>query len=726
MKGLLSSPLTAFPALPPRQSMLFVLTLVFLLNALVIYTMLGVPRLGISLQSVDGKIVLQEDDEAVPAEPLERRELVAAGMSGSSILLEGSDLLEEPDLFTHYAQYNRFMQRQSILFELLQQPQIELHWADQTSTTILPRQTRPGDLPLMFWLQLTVASISLIVGTSVWLFRRQDRSALHYFQIGVYLALVIFPAAIYSSRELALDGELFRLLSIFDHLGLYLVMAAMVSLIWCFPLPLWSFPFPTFMYVLMSLCWIADTLQWFPGLDVSTRIIPLLMLLLGVLLLLVHWKRSRGKALYRQSIKWFLLVILAGSGLFVGVVFVPPLLGFSPLISQGLAFVAFLSIYLSLAIGVVRYQLFELDRWWFKVWVWVAVGIILMGFDILFISLLDLSEDQSLWLALGVTGWLYFPLRQYLLTRFMSYKNGSLESYLPMIVRSIAQAGGAQELVTANRDCLLTIFSPLTSGMREELEPATAVFEQGLSMHVPFPRVNQTLAMKCPGQGRELFQGRDVEIVQAIMNLFEQAFIAREVRDDAIRQERERIKQDMHDTLGGRLLSIMRQEAEPVSAQIATSAWRELRDILTALESKKAPLMPVLVQWHRDARQQMEKTSVALEWVIDTELRDTGWVIDGNQRLNLGQILRESLTNALRHSTATLVKVHFSVEKNNLMLLVNNNGVQLAPEEWVAGRGLHHIRQRAQKLGAKIDWSQLVNGSVELSLKLPMMKESDG
>ncbi|MBC8210955.1 MAG: hypothetical protein H8E21_07780 [Gammaproteobacteria bacterium] len=430
--------------------------------------------------------------------------------------------------------------------------------------------------------------------------------------------------------------------------------------------------------------------------------------------------------LYRQSIKWFLLVIVAGSGLFVGVVFVPPLFGSAPLISQGLAFVAFLSIYLSLAIGVIRYQLFELDRWWFKVWIWIAVGIILIGFDILFISLLNLSQDQSLWLALGITGWLYFPLRQWLLTRFLSIRDSSLESYLPMVVRSIAQARTADDLLAGNRACLVTIFSPLSTLMRDELDPLVAIYENGLSLHVPFPRSSQTLFLKCPGQGRQLFQSADVEIVQALMNLFEQAYIAREARDDAIRQERERIKQDMHDTLGGRLLSIMRQNTEPESALIATSAWRELRDILTALEGKKAPLMHVIDQWHKDARQQAEQSKVALEWLIENELRDKCWVIDGNQRLNLGQILRESLTNALRHSNTRRIKVAFSADQHELVLSVNNDGVNAPPATWVAGRGLHHIRKRAHKLDASLEWNMQGNNAVELSLRLTMREECNG
>ncbi len=713
------------PTFLPKQSILFIVTIVFLLNTLVIYGILNQPGMGVKFELIDGVIHASIRDEgAVISRP--SGVISGIGVNGNHFELELNDFLEEPDLFAQYAEYNRFMQRQSQLFALLKNPQVDLLWVDGSVSRVDVRKTEWGDLPVLFWIQLLVATISLIIGSAVWLFKQRDQSAFYYFQTGVFLAVTIFPAAIYSSRGLALDGDFLRLLSVIDHLGLYLLIASLVSLIWSYPQPLKAIPVPVIIYSLMFLCWLADTLQWFSSLDVSTRIIPLLMLLLGFLLLFIHWNRSAGNALYRQSIKWFLLVILVGCSLFVGVVFVPPLFGLSPLISQGLAFIAFLSIYISLAVGVVRYQLFDLDRWWFNVWIWIAVGSMLVGFDILFISLLNLSNEKALWIALIVSGWLYFPLRQWVLVRLLSDKIYSIESYLPMVVRNIATARGFEELSAGCRVCLESVFSPLSSTMHTEFEPMIAIYDHGLSMHIPFPRLKKTLELKCPGEGRLLFHNADIEIVQALMNLFEQAYLALEVRDDATRLERERIKQDIHDTLGGRLLSIMRQNDEPLSAKIATSAWRELRDILSALEGKNAPLIHVLDQWHKDALQKFENIAVVLKWDISSDLRDREWEIDGNQRLNLGQIIRESLTNAMRHSTASQVTVNFSVQNEIMFMTICNDGVSSKPAEWVAGRGLHHINKRSEKLGTTAKWKMLDDSKVELSLKLAMKKVGNG
>lgn len=703
----------------PLQSILTLLAGILLVNAVIIFFMLEQPVLGVDFKPKDGRVYMtsRSTEGWGMADALEVIELSSAG---SSLKLEVSDLMEEPDLFTLYEQYNQFLTRQSQLSGILKRPMVVVNQGSDSQLELKSSKAQLRDLPALFWMQLLVASVSLLAGFSVWLFRRNERSAIHYGWMGFFLALTIWPAAIYSSRELALEGGVIRILSALNHVGTFFTMAAVLSLIWYYHKPLWRLPFDRWVYGVISLHWISDIAQWYPNQDVGLRLPALLALTLCFVLLAVHWRRSKSEIVYRQSIKWFLLVIVLGCGAFVAVQMVPPLLGSSPLVSQGLSFVAFLSIYLGLAFGVIHYHLFDLDRWWFEVWGWIALGLILVGIDFFIVSLFSFSHEHSLWLALAVTGWAYFPLRQWVITRLLKKGQEPLEHYLPMIVRSIATARDSNDLVAACQQGLLDIYRPLSFKRVDVPEAEVRIDNYGLALHVPFLQDGQSLIMEYPEQGRRLFQSLDTLTVSALVRLYRQAWDASQLRDQAIKQERERIKQDIHDTLGGRLLSIMRQKTDPKVAVIASMAWRELRDILAAMEGRRESLVIVVDQWRKDVEQMAESSGVSLDWSLSDELRDRQLIMQGKDRMQVGQILREAVSNALRHSNTDFIKLMFSLKGQSLQLHIENNGLKSEVGQWQANRGLHHIRQRAGLLNAAVEWVALGEQSVRFELDVPV------
>lgn len=706
--------------LTPLEGVWLALSTVLLINVVMTFYLLSIPVFGLKLIVDQERIIISRDIIKTHNALRAGAQVSALGDGLKIIELEPDDLLEEPDLLPSYELYNRFMQRQGALYDLLRGSQLSIKLEDIGWISLKMRAPVWTELPLLFWVQMLVANISLVVGSALWLFRRHDRAAFHYFLSGVFLALVIFPAAIYSSRELALPADHFRILSVIDHLGLYLMMAAIISLLWCYPRPVNKLPVPIAIYGLMLLSWFADTWQMFPGLDFSTRIIPVVNLLIGIIILVSHWRKSVGDYFYQQSVKWFLLVIVAGCGLFILIVFVPPLFGVSPLISQGLAFLAFLSIYLSLAFGVIRFQLFDLDRWWFEAWVWVAVALFVLTVDVIFLVILSLPKSSLLWMIIVSFGWVYFPMRQWLIKHFFSSHQKTIGDYLPLVVRYISQTGPSESLAEACQHCLLEIYNPLSFKVVSTEGLDFTLVDKGVGVHLLLPDKTRGLVMMYPDQGRQLFKSVDIKNIIALVDLFEQAMSARKGKESVIRQERERIKQDVHDTLGGSLLSIMRQKNEPISAAKATIAWREMRDILSALEGKSSLLSQVLDQWHADARQQLAEGTVTLDWQVEDSVRHRVFSLEGQQRINLGQIFRESLTNAIRHTSANKVYIHFDMDDNELKLTVSNNGVLQPPDQWQSGRGLHHIRQRAVKLNGTVSWSMQGKDTVQMCLVVAM------
>jgi hypothetical protein len=85
---------------------------------------------------------------------------------------------------------------------------------------------------------------------------------------------------------------------------------------------------------------------------------------------------------------------------------------------------------------------------------------------------------------------------------------------------------------------------------------------------------------------------------------------------------------------------------------------------------------------------------------------------------------REALSNAFRHSQATLIEVEVEYQHRNLRLVVRDNGCGMNPEEVRASRnshwGLLRMDERARLLGAQLRiWSKHGLGT-EVEVSLPV------
>ena len=143
-----------------------------------------------------------------------------------------------------------------------------------------------------------------------------------------------------------------------------------------------------------------------------------------------QWFYTRHKPVERAALLWFLLAIFLGTGLFAGFQLIPAALGMDLLIPQSVLFAVFLLMYAGIALGLLRYRLFDIDRWWFEIWSWLLGGIAVILVDFALVSIPALSNTAALSLALAAVGWIYFPLRQWFWTRFVSVPTRDLQNIL--------------------------------------------------------------------------------------------------------------------------------------------------------------------------------------------------------------------------------------------------------------------------------------------------------
>ncbi|PJG54715.1 histidine kinase [Bradyrhizobium forestalis] len=205
-------------------------------------------------------------------------------------------------------------------------------------------------------------------------------------------------------------------------------------------------------------------------------------------------------------------------------------------------------------------------------------------------------------------------------------------------------------------------------------------------------------------------------------------------RAAALANERTRLMRDLHDGLGGQLVSIValseRGSAGATITDAARAALKDLRLVIDSMDDIGGDLMLALGSWRERATAQLRPHDIALDWRVATpqglplhpELRP--WHV-----IQIVRILDEAVTNAVKHAQARHVAVTIETHDGGLgsygviSVTDDGRGFALAGHCEAAGarqtaRGLRNMRSRAARCGAALDLSSDASGT-RVRLQLP-------
>ncbi len=84
---------------------------------------------------------------------------------------------------------------------------------------------------------------------------------------------------------------------------------------------------------------------------------------------------------------------------------------------------------------------------------------------------------------------------------------------------------------------------------------------------------------------------------------------------------------------------------------------------------------------------------------------------------------REALVNAFRHSRASNIDVQLEYSANHLRVVVRDHGSGIDPQVLPVGRdghwGLSGMRERAERIGARVKVLSRAGGGTEVELRVP-------
>ena len=212
---------------------------------------------------------------------------------------------------------------------------------------------------------------------------------------------------------------------------------------------------------------------------------------------------------------------------------------------------------------------------------------------------------------------------------------------------------------------------------------------------------------------------------QAALIARQQSELQESIRIAAVAEERQRFVRDVHDGIGGHLLSLLMRvrTKDADSTEVASELEQGLTDLrlmVDSLDHVGHDLETALAAFERRARQQLTSAGLEFTWSKPLSLGDVR--LDARAVLSLFRIMQETLTNCIRHAQANQFGLQLDAADNaRLNIVMEDDGTGFSPETIDEGRGLANIRRRVEKLGGTVVFGPGAGGKgSRTSLTIPV------
>ncbi|WP_405149791.1 histidine kinase [Sphaerisporangium sp. NBC_01403] len=284
----------------------------------------------------------------------------------------------------------------------------------------------------------------------------------------------------------------------------------------------------------------------------------------------------------------------------------------------------------------------------------------------------------------------------------------ALLTYLPILAFGRAWLGVAGFLAGP---ILLAFPAPVAWPLVACVMAATAATGAALGLPVP-ETVNFTVGTLVTGL-----------VVYGLVRLAQLVKELRSAREElarsAVLEERLRAARDLHDLLGHSLAAIL-LKCELARRLDPARARAELLDVLTMTARAEADLRAVSGGSHEllltaeaeHARSVLAAAGVEVSMALDHD------VLPAEAETVLSAVLREAVTNVLRHSAARHCVVETLADAEGVRLRVRNDGVR-SLEVRRGSSGIGNLSTRLTSLGGQVT-TEAGNGWFELDARVPL------
>ncbi len=150
----------------------------------------------------------------------------------------------------------------------------------------------------------------------------------------------------------------------------------------------------------------------------------------------------------------------------------------------------------------------------------------------------------------------------------------------------------------------------------------------------------------------------------------------------------------------------------------ATEAGEMMSDIIWSINPENDSWEIVLPKFRRYVSDLCESKNIGYK--IDIPEKTVVKEITMEQRRNLWLIFKEMVTNAVKHSDCTELQVTIYFEKNELFLLVKDNGMGFDPGKHTDRNGIKNIYNRVKEMEGIVNLDTAIGKGTKWELRIPL------
>lgn len=212
----------------------------------------------------------------------------------------------------------------------------------------------------------------------------------------------------------------------------------------------------------------------------------------------------------------------------------------------------------------------------------------------------------------------------------------------------------------------------------------------------------------------------------------------------AVIEERERLARDLHDNLG-QVLGFINLQAQGIKQELVNagveagileldklvnvtqSAHQEIRDYIHKSRNSVYEENDFITGLTKAIMHFEEQTDLKVE--LDIPDGFTGEELKAKERINLLNMIKESLNNIRKHARANHVKIGFSLSENELRTAVEDDGkgfdISRNYNEAKTKFGLDIMKERVLEIGGRIDIKSKLNKGTRINFYIPLKWEME-
>ncbi|WP_394870837.1 sensor histidine kinase, partial [Clostridium butyricum] len=225
---------------------------------------------------------------------------------------------------------------------------------------------------------------------------------------------------------------------------------------------------------------------------------------------------------------------------------------------------------------------------------------------------------------------------------------------------------------------------------------------------------------------KEELEKLNIKLTVTNAKLFE---YAANIEKITILNERSRVSQQLHDSLGHSLMALTMylEFAEKISntdtvklkkvlyqsKQIVQSSITELRNTVTIMKSE-----PELYEFNTSIKNLINNFNLFNYKKIDYTINKSIDDLSNPIKISLYTTIQESITNSLKHGNATKIDIRILRNNDNLKVLLTNNGIVC--NNIVKSNGLIGIDNRIKALGGTTNYFSNADCGFGINISIPI------